>query len=109
MIPWLALPHRYVSEEDAADGANVIEFRLDPVSPVPPGLKAAVDLVGGKDGSAGKVTFTAAVPLPGPGPLLSLQGRLHEGQVAFGASEFGGVTRFLVSADAAEALRVSGP
>jgi hypothetical protein len=50
-----------------------------------------------------QVTFTAAIALPAPGSSLSVQGHLVEGRITFD-----GPKRFILSADAAEALKVRG-
>ncbi|KAG1676930.1 hypothetical protein FOA52_014806 [Chlamydomonas sp. UWO 241] len=95
-----ALPYRYVSEADAAEGAGMVTLSLAGVLPVPASLQAAADTVGGKDGTAGTVMFQLGVALPSPGPALTLPGRLVDG-----ALQFSGPTRFVLSADGADALR----
>ncbi|GAX79641.1 hypothetical protein CEUSTIGMA_g7082.t1 [Chlamydomonas eustigma] len=94
-------PYRFVSEEDVADGCNVVELGLPSIAPIPPTLQAALDLVRGKDGLQGKINFQLAVALPAPCPTLKVQGQLSkDGTIVFDAPK-----RFILSADAAEKLR----
>ena len=50
-----AAPFRFISEEEIAEGATVMDIRVGDVGDVPTGLQAAVDAVCGKDGQQGKV------------------------------------------------------
>lgn len=90
----------FVTPQDVEDGANVIEVEIGGLQPLPAGLQAAADLVCGKDGQQGKVTFMAGLSLPAPAPVIAIQGRISSGQVVFD-----GPMRFLLSAEGAEALR----
>ena len=49
-----------------------------------------------------QISFSAYVSLPSPGPSLTLKGLLSSGTLIFA-----GPRRFILSADASEALRVS--
>ena len=55
-------PFRFISEEEVAEGASVVEICFGDVEAIPPGLQAAVDAVVGKDG-AGKVSIETINPL----------------------------------------------
>lgn len=93
-------PFCFVTRQDVLDGANVIEVEIAELQPVSSSLQAAVDLVYGKDGQQGKVTFMAGISLPAPAPNIAIQGRISSGRIVFD-----GPMRFLLSSDGAEELR----
>lgn len=93
-------PFNFLTPADISDGANVIEIEIGGLHPLPPSLQAASDLVCGKDGQGGKVTFMAGIAIPSPAPSICIQGRISNGQVVFD-----GPMRFLLSADGAEIFR----
>ena len=93
-------PFSFISPQDVKDGANVIEVEIAGLQSIPLTLQGAADLVCGKDGQQGKVSFMAGILMPAPAPTIAIQGRISSGQVIFD-----GPMRFLLSADGAEVLR----
>lgn len=78
-----------MTEEEAAAGANVVELLVEGISPLPPGQQQAADVVGGKDGKQGSISFSVGISLPGnaaaevPGLALSVSAPWAAGGLAF--------------------------
>eukprot|EP00798_Chlamydomonas_sp_ICE-L_P031356 gene31356-6512_t len=76
-------PFTFISE-DEAPGVNVVEFVVSAMEPLPASLQASAELVGGKDGAQGKITYNVGLKLPDDGPSVLMHSVFIAGGLTFG-------------------------